>query len=82
MLKKTEKLTIAGESVINDKVVCAFAATIDLAEPDKMSINQFQKDKDAYRENREACRADFAAFEDHVFARQAELKAASTTASV
>lgn len=81
MLKKIEKLTITGESVINEKVVCTFAATIDMADPDKTSISQFQKDKDAYRENREACRADFAAFEDHVFTRQAEIKAAGTVAS-
>lgn len=81
MLKKTEKITVTGESIINDKVVCTFAATIDLAEPEKMSINQFQKDKEAYRANRAACRADYAQFEDHVFALQAEIKADNEAAS-
>ena len=81
MLKKTEKLTITGESVVGEKVVCTFAATIDMADPEKMSINQFQKDREAYRENREECRADYAQFEDHIFARQAELKAANAAVS-
>ena len=75
MLKKTERISITGESVIDEKVVCTFSALIDAANPDKMIINQVQRDKEAYKANREECRKDFAAFEDYAYQRQAEAKA-------
>lgn len=73
MLKQTEKITMTGESIIAEKVVCTYAATIDVANPQNVSISQYQKDKEAYKANRDECRADYAQFEDAVFARQAEL---------
>ena len=73
MLKSSKKINFTGESVIGENVVCIFSASIDSENPEKMSVSQFQKDKEAYREHREECRADYAAFEDAVFAAQAEL---------
>lgn len=73
MLRKSQRITFSGESVIGENVVCAFTATIDAEAPDKMTIGQVHKDKEAYKEHRDECRADFAAFEDAVLAAQAEL---------
>lgn len=70
MLRTSGRITLTGESVIEDVVVCAYSASIDLDNPEKMSIGQVQKDKDAYKANREECRADYAAFEDMVLAVQ------------
>lgn len=82
MLRKSERITFTGESVIGDQVVCAFSASIDVDEPEKMTIGQVQRDKEAYKANREECRADFAAFEDAVLARQAEFAPISAFESV
>lgn len=73
MLRTKEKLTFAGESVIDDNVVVTFSATIDVDNPEAMAIGQYQKDKEAYKAHRTECRADYAAFEDAVFAAQAAL---------
>ena len=73
MLKKTAKVIITGESVVEEKIVCAFSVGIDPENPEKMTINQAQRDKEAYREHRAECRADFAEFEDYAYAVQAEM---------
>ena len=73
MLIAKKKLVITGESVIGENVVCAFTASIDYENPEKMAISQFQKDKEAYKKHCAECRADFAAFEDAVWAVQAEI---------
>lgn len=70
MLRTSGRITLTGESVIDDVVVCAYSASIDLDNPEKMSIGQVQKDKEAYKVNRTECRADFAAFEDMVLSVQ------------
>lgn len=70
MLRTSGRITLTGESVIEDVVVCAYSASIDLDNPEKMSIGQVQKDKEAYKANRTECRADYAAFEDMVLAVQ------------
>lgn len=70
MLKTTAKVTLTGESVIDEKVVCAYSAIIDLEKPENMNVAQFQKDKELYKENRIECRADYAAFEEKAYATQ------------
>lgn len=70
MLRTSGRITLTGESVIEDVVVSAYSASIDLDNPEKMSIGQVQKDKEAYKANRDECRADYAAFEDMVLAAQ------------
>ncbi len=72
MLTVKKRITITGESVIDENVVCTFSAVIDAANPEKMIVNQIQKDNEAYKAHRAECRADFAAFEDAAFAAQAE----------
>lgn len=73
MLNKTVKINITGESVIDEKVVVAFSAAIDPENPEKMTVNQFTRDREAYKANREVCREDFAEFEDFCYAKQAEV---------
>lgn len=73
MLKKTEKVNISGESIIDEKVVCVFSAVIDIEDPEKMTVNNFPRDKEAYKANRAECRADFAEFEDYAYAKQGEI---------
>lgn len=76
MLKTSEKLNITGESIVGETVVCSYSVLIDKENPEKMIINQIQRDKEAYKENRAICRADFAAFEDLAYSRQSEIAAA------
>lgn len=70
MLRTSGRITLTGESVIEDVVVCAYSASIDLENPSKMTIGQVQKDKEAYKAHRDECRADYAAFEDMVLSEQ------------
>lgn len=76
MLRTNGRITLTGESVIEEVAVCVYSASIDMANPEKMTIGQVQKDKDAYKANRNECRADYAAFEDMVLAEQEKLLAA------
>lgn len=73
MLKMNEKINITGESVIDETVVCAFSAVIDPEAPEKMTVNNFKRNAETYKEHRAECRADFAEFEDYAYARQAEI---------
>ena len=75
MLRTNGRITLSGESVINDAIVCVYSASIDMANPEKMTIGQIQKDKEAYKDNRNECRSDYAAFEDMVLAEQEKLLA-------
>lgn len=70
MLKTTAKVTMTGESVINDTSICDYSAIIDLEKPENMSVTQFKRNKELYRENRVECRADYAAFEEKAYATQ------------
>lgn len=76
MLRTNGRITLTGESVIEEVAVCVYSASIDMANPEKMTIGQVQKDKDAYKAHRNECRADYAAFEDMVLAEQEKLLAA------
>lgn len=76
MLKMREQMLITGESVVGETKVCNYTAVIEVNEPEKIVITQHTNDKDAYKENRVQCRADYAEFEDHAYERQKELLAA------
>lgn len=77
MLKVTQKITITGESIIDGVAVAGFSAAIKSNNPSDVVFSSWQNDKQAYKENRVAVRADQAAFEDYVYARQDELLAES-----
>ncbi len=76
MLKTVQRITITGESIINDVSVAGFTAAIDSNNPSDMTISAWQNDKQAYKANRTAVRADQAEFEDLAYAKQDELIAA------
>lgn len=76
MLNATRKITISGESVIDETVVCVYNAIIDFANPEKMNVTQIQRDKELYKANRTECRSDFAEFEDLAYSTQEAVIAA------
>lgn len=85
MLKKTEKLSITGESIVTDaegKQVSAagFSATIDSVNPEEISLSIWQNDKKAFNDNRSTVRADQRAFEDYAYEKQDELLSAAQEA--
>lgn len=85
MLKKTEKLSITGESIVTDaegKQVSAagFSATIDSVNPEEITLSVWQNDKPAFNNNRSTVRADQRAFEDYAYAKQDELLTATQEA--
>lgn len=73
MLKMKERITITGESVIDDVAVEGYQAQIDSTNPEDMSLTSWQNNKELYKANRTTCRADEAAFEDYAYSRQDEL---------
>lgn len=75
MLKKTEQRTIMGRSVIDDKEVCAFNASINSENPNDINFSSHQINKELYKANRVQCRADEAEFEDYCYSLQEEMLA-------
>lgn len=73
MLKTKQKITITGESIINDVSVAGFSASIDSENPEDITLSQWQNDKKAYKENRAVVRSDYAEFEDFAYSKQDEL---------
>ncbi len=73
MLKKYEQRTITGRSVVDDKEVCAFNASINSANPNDINFSSHQINKELYKANRTQCRADEAEFEDYCYTLQEEL---------
>lgn len=80
MLKREEKIMITGRSVIEGVEACGFQAQIDSTNPNEMSINSWHTDKEVYKANRAACRADQAEFEDYCYGKQDEMIAAKASA--
>lgn len=76
MLNISEKITITGKSVIDGVEVCGYSAQIESTNPANMTLSDWQINKDLYKANRAACRADQAEFEDYAYAKQDELIAA------
>lgn len=72
-LQIRKKMTIEGESVINDKIVQGYRAELNEANPENLVMSDWIVDQAAYKANRSAVRADLHEFEDAVFALQDEL---------
>lgn len=75
MLKVSQKITITGESVVNGVSIAGFTAAIKSDDPADITFSSWQNDKQAYKANRTAVRADQAEFEDYAYAKQDELLA-------
>ena len=81
MLKKSEKITVTGESVLEDGTKLAgFQATIDSENPENIQFTSWQQDKAAYKANRSVARVDEAEFEDYVYTIQDEMIAEQESA--
>lgn len=76
MLMKSEKITITGESVVDEKAIAGFQVAIDSNDPENINFSSWQTDKKACKENRDTVRADQAQFENYAYAKQDEMLAA------
>lgn len=81
MLEKKKKITITGKSMIDGVEVCGYQAQIDSSNPEDIVFNDWQVNKEMYKANRAACRADQAEFEDYAYTIQDELLAEAATTS-
>jgi hypothetical protein len=73
MLAK-KKITIVGESVVNDAKIASFGAVIDV-DADTMNFYHKHTDPEACKTHRNVVRADQATFEDFAYYVQEEVKA-------
>ena len=73
MALSNSKLTITGETVINDAKIVGFGAMIDL-ESGEMRMFENKFDHEAIKQNREVVRDDRGAFEDFAYAVHDEVK--------
>ncbi len=78
MLEMKKKITVIGKSVIDGVEVCGYQAQIDSSDPADIQLTDWQVNKEMYKANRAACRADQAAFEDYAYTIQDELLAEVT----
>lgn len=70
MITIKEKITLTGKTVIDGVDVCGYQAQIDSEDPANISFTNWKTNHEMYKEHREECRADLAAFEDRAFAVQ------------
>ena len=68
--------TAREEKIANDidgAEAAGFQAQIDSDKPENMTLSNWQTDTQLYKENRDVCRADQAAFEDYAYSVQDQL---------
>ena len=75
-LTVTKKVTLAGSSIIEGIVAENYQAEINSDDPNDMTIQKWQGDKEKYKEHRTDCRKDAADFEDRAYTLQDEMIAA------
>ena len=63
-MEKITSMNVYGVSRINGQDILTFSAVVDA--DGGYSVTKSVRDRAAYTENKEACDADFAAFEEHV----------------
>ena len=72
MLKTTKQTTISGQSIINEKVIAYYSASIN-KENGSTSINSSISDYELYDANKVEVRKDLAEFTDAVYAEEDRL---------
>lgn len=65
-----DSITRTGYTTIDGKKVMQHSCVIDTTNPQNMTLSSTKMDKEAYKENRDICRADIAEFEDAAYALQ------------
>lgn len=71
-LTYTDTIQRVGHTTINGTKVARHTCTLPLAAPQAMSISMTKLDSAMYKEHRDICRRDFAAFEDAAYQLQEE----------
>ena len=80
MLKTRKNVMISGQSVIDGAEAAGFQAQVDTANPENMTMSNWQTNAQLYKENRDVCRADQAEFEDYAYSVQDQLIAEKAAA--
>lgn len=75
MLTMKKETVLNGECRIGGVIAEIYKAEMSSVDPEDMTITSYQVDKAAYKENRETCRADRAAFEDAAYDLQEQAAA-------
>ena len=68
----TDSIQRVGHTIIDGVKVVQHMCVIPLADPKAMRVTMVKLNSDMYRDNRDICRRDFAAFEDAAFQLQEE----------
>lgn len=79
MLTMKEKIILTGKTIIDGVEVCGYQAQIDSEDPANIVFTNWKNNNEMYKEHREECRAELAAFEDHAFEIQDRMLNAATT---
>lgn len=66
MLKKTSRITVDGDVIINDMLAARCYAMIDLENPSSITLTTRQLNIDICQDNRSELQSDVAEFEDYV----------------
>lgn len=69
----TDSIQRVGYTVIDGVKVVQHTCVISSGNPEEMRVTMTKLNPEAYKENRDVCRADFAVFEDAAYELQAEL---------
>lgn len=70
----TKKITIEAKTIIDDKEIMGYRATIEPGKNDDVMFYAYQIDKPACKEHRELVRREQAEFEDYAYNLQEKLK--------
>jgi len=79
MLNITKTTQFRGESKIGEATAKVFEATINTANPESMTFNNYIVNYDLYKNNRAAIATEQTKFEDEAYTFQAQLIAETTT---
>lgn len=73
MLTKRKTITIEGTSVVGEKKIAIFRATIDGDNPKNVRFSVIKSNEDIYKKYRSEVRSDEAEFEDYAYSIQDEM---------
>ncbi len=73
MLTMNKKIILTGKTVIDGVDICGYQAQIDSVNPTNIAFTSWKNNNEKYKEHREQCRDDLAAFEDRAFEIQDEM---------
>lgn len=71
-LTYTDTVTRIGYTIIGGTKVVQYSCTIPMGKPEEMRITSTRLNPELYKEHRDICRADLAAFEDAAYELQDE----------